>query len=218
MATVKWQWTADYLQACNCDWGCLCNWNAPPTKGYCHGFGAYQIRSGHYGDVELDGLHAAFTAKWPGQIHEGGGVGTLYIDERADPNQRGAFVQIMSGQAGGLPFEILAATLARMLDPLFVPFEFKLAGPHSSGSIGTVAKGCSSRSRARSWAIRSRARWAAYRVPLQRGARDLARGVHGHGPGDPDGVPRSERALRGRGVRELGARRLTFWATLRACP
>ncbi len=140
MATVKWKWTADYLQACNCDWGCPCNWNAPPKDGHCHGFGAYKIRSGRCGDVKLDGLHAAFTAKWPGQIHEGGGVGTVYIDERANPKQRQALLQIMSGQAGGLPFEILAATLSRLLDPLFVPIDFKVAGPRSSVTVGSVAK------------------------------------------------------------------------------
>ena len=25
------------LAACNCDWGCPCNFEAPPTKGFCEG-------------------------------------------------------------------------------------------------------------------------------------------------------------------------------------
>ncbi len=140
VATVKWNWTADYLQACNCDWGCPCNWNAPPTYGPCHGFSAYRIRAGRYGDVKLDGLHTAFAAKWPGQIHEGGGVAVNYIDERATAEQREALLRIVTGQAGGMPFEIFAATIARRLDPLFLPVDFKVDGPRSSVTIGSVAK------------------------------------------------------------------------------
>ena len=47
---------------------------------------------------------------------------------------------IMTGQAGGLPFDILAATLTKSLDPLFVPFDFKVDGPWSSVPVGTVTK------------------------------------------------------------------------------
>jgi len=140
MPTVDWSWTADYIQACNCDWGCPCNWNAAPRDGHCHGFSAYGIRTGRSGALRLDGLHCAFTAKWPGPIHEGGGVGTYYIDERATPEQRRALHDILRGAVGGMPFEILSATLARTLDPLFLPFDFRVDGPRSSVTIGTVAK------------------------------------------------------------------------------
>ena len=30
-AKVKWTMEADYLQACNCDYGCPCEFQAPPT-------------------------------------------------------------------------------------------------------------------------------------------------------------------------------------------
>ena len=32
---VKWALEADCLQACNCDYGCPCEFEAPPTPGYC---------------------------------------------------------------------------------------------------------------------------------------------------------------------------------------
>ena len=38
---VKWTMEADYLQACNCDYGCPCEFEAPPTQGYCEGIGAW---------------------------------------------------------------------------------------------------------------------------------------------------------------------------------
>jgi hypothetical protein len=137
---AKWSWTADFIQACNCDWGCPCNWSAPPTTGFCHGMGAWKIRAGLYDGLTLDGLHVAFAAKWPGQIHEGNGVCALYVDERADAAQRDALLRIVSGQAGGLPFEIVAGTFAEVLDPLLLPFDFRVDGPRSSVSIGPVLR------------------------------------------------------------------------------
>src|SRR5262245_31089803 len=33
----KWELTGTVLVACNCDWGCPCNFNARPTAGKCEG-------------------------------------------------------------------------------------------------------------------------------------------------------------------------------------
>ena len=110
---TKWSFEADYLQACNCDYGCPCEFSAPPTLGYCEGVGAWRINRGRYGDVPLDGLGLAFAARWPKALHEGNGTLCLFFDERASPAQRDALFQIASGKAGGLPFEIIAATISR---------------------------------------------------------------------------------------------------------
>jgi hypothetical protein len=56
------------------------------------------IQKGHYGDVSLDGLSTAMTAKWPGPIHEGNGEKQIIIDERASTEQRTALEAIVSGQ------------------------------------------------------------------------------------------------------------------------
>ena len=137
---VKWNWTADYIQGCNCDWGCPCNFNAPPTKGHCEGMVAWHIRKGRYGKVVLDRLNCAVAAKWPGQIHEGNGTAAVYIDGRANLEQRDALVMIMSGQAGGLPFELIATTFSTLLEPRFVPIDYKVAGKDSSIKIGNYMK------------------------------------------------------------------------------
>ncbi len=70
-ATVKWTIDADYLQACNCDYGCPCEFEAPPTMGFCEGIGVYRISKGKYGNVSLDGLCFAFGIKFPGAMHKG---------------------------------------------------------------------------------------------------------------------------------------------------
>ncbi|MBA2433001.1 MAG: DUF1326 domain-containing protein [Chthoniobacterales bacterium] len=133
----KWHFEADYLQACNCDYGCPCEFSAPPTMGFCEGMGAWKIERGEYDGVSLDGLGLGFAAKWPGAIHEGNGSVLLYVDEKASPEQREALITIGAGQAGGLPFEILATTFSTVLEPQFVPFDFNVNGVNSSVTVGS---------------------------------------------------------------------------------
>ena len=124
---VSWCLEADFLQACNCDYGCPCEFSAPPTRGFCEGMGAWRINRGNYGELSLDGLGFAFAARWPGPLHEGNGVCALLFDQQADYMQRDALLQISSGKAGG-PFEILSSTFSRMLDPHYAPFGFEFNG------------------------------------------------------------------------------------------
>ncbi len=132
----KWFFDADYLQTCNCDYGCPCEFSAPPTPGFCEGLGAWRIERGKYENLSLDGLGLGFAAKWPKAIHEGNGTACFFVDEKASPEQRAALLEIGSGKAGGLPFEILATTFSTLLEPRFVPFDFKLDGLRSSARLG----------------------------------------------------------------------------------
>jgi len=128
MAQVKWHIDGDYIMACNCDFGCPCNFNARPTPGFCQGVIGFQVREGAYGDVRLDGLKTAVAVKWPAAIHEGNGVAAVYIDRAASPQQRSALGEIVSGKAGGAPFGILAATFSHAQGPHFADIHLKLAG------------------------------------------------------------------------------------------
>jgi hypothetical protein len=132
----KWSFDADYLQACNCDYGCPCEFSAPPTDGFCEGIGVWKIERGHFDDVSLDGLGVAFAAKWPGAIHEGNGTVCLFVDERANEAQRNALLEIGSGKAGGLPFEILATTFSTLMEPQFVRFDVNVDGLNSTARLG----------------------------------------------------------------------------------
>ncbi len=135
---INWSLEADFLQACNCDYGCPCEFSAPPTKGFCEGMGAWRIEQGSYGNVKLDGLGVAFAAHWPKAIHEGNGTCGLMFDERATPEQRDALMQICSGKAGGLPFEIIVTTFSKILEPQYVAFKFNFNGRNSSVQIGNL--------------------------------------------------------------------------------
>ena len=133
---MKWSLEADYLQACNCDYGCPCEFQAPPTKGFCEGLGAYRINRGRYGDLSLDGLGLAFVLHSPEALHKGNINLALFIDEKANEDQRNALIQIASGQAGGMPFEIIASLVGNLSGPHFAPFEFDIQGKNSSARIG----------------------------------------------------------------------------------
>ncbi len=132
----EWFFDADYLQACNCDYGCPCEFSAPPSPGFCEGMGVWRIEQGKYNGLSLAGTGLGFAAKWPGAIHEGNGTVVLFVDEKASPEQREALLAIGSGEAGGLPFEILATTFTTLLEPRFVPFDFRLDGLQSSVNLG----------------------------------------------------------------------------------
>jgi len=87
-AATPWSIDADFLQACNCEYGCPCEFEAPPSHGKCEGVGVWRINTGHYGGVKLDGLTFGFAASWPGALHLGGGTGGWVIDAAASPEQR----------------------------------------------------------------------------------------------------------------------------------
>ena len=73
MAYVDWRIKGPELSACSCDWGCPCQFNALPSRGYCRAAVAMRIDEGHFGEVRLDGLHWAALLAWPGAIHHGNG-------------------------------------------------------------------------------------------------------------------------------------------------
>ena len=97
---VAWKIDGYYIDSCNCDWGCPCQFMARPTHGGCEGMGGVLVRKGNYGQsVSLDNLLVAFVFSYPAAIHEGHGKASYYIDERADEDQFQALSKIVSGDA-----------------------------------------------------------------------------------------------------------------------
>jgi hypothetical protein len=126
---TPWEFRGRELVNCTCEYGCNCQFNALPDKGYCHAVAGIQIDAGHYGPTKLDGLRIAAIFKWPGPIHEGHGEAIAFIDERADGAQREALLKIMSGQDTApfaTMFAVFASTLTKMHDPVFTPIAFEV--------------------------------------------------------------------------------------------
>jgi len=131
-----WQYRADMMVACNCDWGCPCNFNARPSLGFCEGGWALKIREGRCGDVALDGLAFALMAKWPRAIHEGRGTGKIWIDAAATADQQRALEDIVRAKLGGMPWSIFAATIDHWGDTSVVPVEWEPNGSRSRMKFG----------------------------------------------------------------------------------
>ena len=132
----NWRLKADYVETCNCDYGCPCNFNGFPTYGSCQGLLLFHIRSGSYGDTRLDGLDAIYAEYWPKAIHEGNGTLQLFITKKADDLQRKELVDIMSGQAKGEgPFALFATTMKYFLEPQFVDIKVNLDGKRSTFAV-----------------------------------------------------------------------------------
>ena len=55
-AKPNWKIHAYYLDACNCDWGYPCQFNAKPTHGNCEGLSGIHIIDGNYGSNDIRDL------------------------------------------------------------------------------------------------------------------------------------------------------------------
>lgn len=135
----NWHMKIDYVETCNCDYGCPCNFDGFPTYGFCRALVLYHIREGTYGNEKLDNLDVIYAASWPKAIHEGNGTMQLYISKEASAGQREALVNILSGRSKGEgPFALFASTMKYVLEPQFVEIKLKLDGKKSSFSVPEV--------------------------------------------------------------------------------
>jgi hypothetical protein len=133
---IPWKYTADYYESCNCAYGCPCNFNGFPTKGFCRGVIAMRIREGTHGETDLSGAQFAFAVEWPKAIHDGNGTAALWFDESVSEAQQQALGRILTGEDGGLPHEILATTLSNILGPFVSKVDVNWNETDSSVRIG----------------------------------------------------------------------------------
>ena len=134
MPHIDWMIKGPKIGACSCAYGCPCEFNARPTYGACEGMEAHRIDEGYFGDVRLDGTIIGARYRWPGPVHEGGGVAQGFIDERTTPAQREALIQIMSGkeQEPTTVFNIYGSTIVRELDLIVAPIDVGLGHDRSN--------------------------------------------------------------------------------------
>lgn len=123
-SSPQWRMEAEYLQSCNCDYGCPCNFNALPTYGNCEALVAYHVRKGYFDNTSLDGVIFAWGLWWPKAIHMGDGVGALYVNNSATEEQVKAIEAITSGKYGGGVFAIFPSTFKSTLPTTLANIDF----------------------------------------------------------------------------------------------
>ena len=123
MAHADWRLEGEWIKNCSCAFGCPCDFNAPPTQGYCKGLLGMRITRGHFQETKLDGISFFVVVSFPGPLHEGNGTVQPIVDERATPAQREALFNILQGQnsAEGTLFHIVSLIVTTFHDPIFAP-------------------------------------------------------------------------------------------------
>lgn len=122
---IDWRMHGVTFDACNCAWGCPCQFNALPTAGNCAGTFTIKIERGHFGSMPLDGVVWGLCAEWPGAIHEGNGRLLVWVDEAATAEQRDAIVEIAHARhsSEGTLFSIFSAACPTKLGAVFAPVD-----------------------------------------------------------------------------------------------
>jgi hypothetical protein len=140
MTTQKPHWTlaGEYFESCNCEILCPCLLlGTRPTEGHCDVVLAFHIENGKYGDLDLSGLNAVQALTTPGVMSAGGGTLAVYVDDRANPEQRAALEEIFTGAAGGPP-SLFGPMVANLLPTRSAPISFAAEGKKRSVTIVNV--------------------------------------------------------------------------------
>ena len=138
MSYVEWEIKGPSINACNCDWGCPCQFNALPTQGNCRAAFATEIDEGHFGDISLAGLRCVTLFAWPGAVHHGDGEVAMIIDETADAAQKDGLIKILSGEEtepGATIFNVFATTYSKIHDPISAAIDFEVDLESRRGSF-----------------------------------------------------------------------------------
>jgi hypothetical protein len=143
-----WRLEGDYFDGCNCKSICPCIFALDPTEGNCKGVAAWHIEKGHFtsgtnnsGDrnsnnknnnnnsIDLANLNVILTVHAPGHMFTGPKWKiALYLDGKANNDQKDALTKIFTGQVGGEFFAELFPLIGQILGIKSVPIEFKIEG------------------------------------------------------------------------------------------
>jgi hypothetical protein len=110
-----------------------------PTEGTCTALVGWHIDKGRFGEVALDGLNVAVGLHTPGNMVAKDWTAVLYLDERANEEQRNALTQIFAGKAGGHPARI-AEHIATVAGVEAVPIQFESDGKRGRMTVGRVGE------------------------------------------------------------------------------
>ena len=127
--SIDWHIKGKQFGNCNCNYGCPCQFNAPPTDNYCHGMGAFLIDDGHFGNTDLSGVKAVSMMKFPGPIHEGKGQMQIILDSKSNEEQKIAIQSIIYGKETepmATAFAMYFSMMETIHDPLIKDIELDI--------------------------------------------------------------------------------------------
>jgi hypothetical protein len=133
---TPWKVTAELEEACSCDPACPCWFGSKPTHMQCGGGQVIFIQKGSYSGVALDGLAFGVMGQSPRGDTMSESLGrwdflTIYIDEKANPEQRKALEAI--ARATTPPAAPAERTAVR-----YVPITRRIQGKEHVITLGNV--------------------------------------------------------------------------------
>lgn len=141
MGQTEWMFEAEYIQSCNCDYGCPCNFNGLPTTGSCEALNGWRITKGNFGKTKLDGVTFAMGFWWPAAIHMGNGTARVYVDPKASKEQADAITQITtSGKLGGAFFELVPKVCTKIYPTKMAKIGWHFGGYDSSFTVEGIGE------------------------------------------------------------------------------
>jgi hypothetical protein len=142
-----WRLEGDYFDGCNCKSICPCIFSLDPTEEDCKGLAAWHIEKGHFINGTIDGsgksnnndnanntinlanLNVIISVHAPGNMLTGPKWKiALYLDEKANNDQKNALTKIFTGQVGGEFFAEMLSRTGEILGTRSVPIEFNIEG------------------------------------------------------------------------------------------
>ena len=138
---ADWRISGTYLETCNCDPGCGCNFRGVPNspEGNCEAFLAHDIERGEFEGVDLGGTKVAWALWWPGAIHDGGGHGHAYVDCETD-DQFDSLRRMWRGEEGYALFEIFNSTFEELSAVDHAEVKLTVDGRNSRYSVDGVGE------------------------------------------------------------------------------
>ncbi len=139
-AAHQWHLRGEYFENCNCEVLCPCllpGRPQDPTEGHCDMAFAFHVEEGECHGVPLNGLTFVVVMYVPGKMRDPNWTMAVYVDERANQEQRTALGRILSGAIGG-PMERWRALTSDFLGIQYVPITFTAAGHTRSVTIPWV--------------------------------------------------------------------------------
>jgi hypothetical protein len=105
---TDWRLTGRYVEACNCEAICPCRsvggrGGSRAQFQLCQFALAWTVDSGHFGELDMAGLHAAMAGYWDEDEPSVPWRVRLYVDARADELRQAALADVFLGRAGGTP-------------------------------------------------------------------------------------------------------------------
>ena len=147
MTTESWHLKGEYFENCNCEVLCPCVVPGPPTdptEGHCDVGFAFHIQEGNFAGVSLNDLNFVVIAYTPGNMGAGNWTTAVYIDEKANEEQRQALGRILSGDLGG-PAERWMPLTSDFKGTTYCPITYTAQGRTRSVSpTRTCSRGMSS--------------------------------------------------------------------------